>query len=82
VEKSPVAEIGLAKRQKTVRQKGKIRTDTNHPISFQGEALRLQGEPSSRRRAVGRKRRALQERKPTLEHETTQGGLRKAKERL
>ena len=77
-----MAKIGLAKRQKTVRQKGGNRARGNHPIRFQGEALRRQGKPSNSRRAVGRKRRALQERKPTLEHETTQGGLRKGKERL
>ena len=47
-----MAEIGLAKRQKTVRQKGKIRTDTNHPISFQGEALRMQEKPPNHRRTA------------------------------
>jgi hypothetical protein len=43
---------------------------------------RRTAEALIRIRAVGRKRRALQERKPTLEHETTQGRLRKGKERL
>ena len=86
-----MAKIGLAKRQKTVRQKGEIRTGGNHPITFQGEVLHQQGKPPNSRRtaealigirAIGRKRRALQERKPTLEDETPQGGLGKGKERL
>jgi hypothetical protein len=72
VEKSPVAKIGLAKRQKTVWQKGEIRTGSNHPISFQEEVLYQQGKPPNSRRtaealirirAIGRKRKALQEKK-------------------
>ena len=67
-----MAKIGLAKRPKTVRQEGKIRTDTNHPINFQEEVLHQQRKPPNHRgtaealiriRAIGRKRRALQERK-------------------
>ena len=56
-----MAKIGLAKRQKTVRQKGKIRTDTNHPISFQEEVLEraevnLQNSGGRKKRKVFRRR--------------------------
>jgi hypothetical protein len=61
VENSPVVKIGLAKRPKTVRQKGEIRTGSNQERAFRGSGWNVQ-RFIFKTRAIGKRKKGFQER--------------------
>ena len=66
MENSPIVKIGLAKRQKTVRQRGEIRTGSNQEEAFRGSGWKVQ-RLIFRIRAVGKKKGFLGEGESFLE---------------
>ena len=82
MEKSPTVKIGLTKRQKTVRQKGEIRTGGNQERAFRGMCSAFKGTFQHPQGDRKEKKGFAEVEKPTLEDETPQGGLGKGKERL
>ena len=82
VEKSPPSKIGPAKRQKTVRQKGEIRTSSNQEKAFRGRCSAFRGSLPTAAGRQEEKEGLCRRGKPALEDETPQGGLGKGKERL